>query len=239
LKLKSLVFGREEYVKSTHLANYGMLGTIHQNIDLGELMSKILQGPSGNYYDKFNSKNPITRWLMNGFTTTFLELYGRAQAQKILEIGCGEGHMLTLMNQHEDMELHGFDVDIPILHEALQANPRSLITMVDAHHIAYPSHSFDLVVACEVLEHVENPARVLEEAQRVTRRYGIFSVPREPIWRVLNVARGKYWGDLGNTPGHINHWSTDSFVDLVGQYFNIIEVHQPLPWTMLLAEIKS
>jgi hypothetical protein len=30
-------------------------------------------------------------------------------------------------------------------------------------------------------------------------------VPREPIWRIGNMARGRYLGDLGNTPGHIQH----------------------------------
>ena len=35
----------------------------------------------------------------------------------------------------------------------------------------------------------------------------LVSVPREPLWRGLNMARGAYMRDLGNTPGHVNHWS--------------------------------
>ena len=36
-------------------------------------------------------------------------------------------------------------------------------------------------------------------------------MPREPLWRGLNMARGAYLKDLGNTPGHVNHWSKRSF----------------------------
>ena len=89
--------------------------------------------------------------------------------------------------------------------------------------MSYPSKAFDLVIACEVLEHIMYPAKVLAEAKRLSRRYAIFSVPREPIWRVLNVARGRYLADLGNTPGHINHWSTQSFVNQVGDRAFVVE----------------
>jgi hypothetical protein len=89
------------------------------------------------------------------------------------------------------------------------------------------------------LEHVRQPEKVLIEAARVSSRYAIFSVPREPLWRVLNVVRGRYLPDLGNTPGHIQHWSTNKFIELVSQHFNVLQVRQPLPWTMLLAEVKS
>ena len=39
--------------------------------------------------------------------------------------------------------------------------------------------------------------------------------PREPLWRGLNIARGAYLKDLGNTPGHLNHWSKRGFVALL------------------------
>ena len=41
-------------------------------------------------------------------------------------------------------------------------------------------------------------------------------VPREPVWRVLNVARGRYVRWLGNPPGHIQHFSRAAFLALAG-----------------------
>jgi len=63
-------------------------------------------------------------------------------------------------------------------------------------------------------------------------------VPREPIWRILNIARGKYIGDLGNTPGHVNHWSRRGFIDLLSRRFDVVEVRSPLPWTMALCRVR-
>jgi hypothetical protein len=48
------------------------------------------------------------------------------------------------------------------------------------------------------------------------------------------MARGAYWRSLGNTPGHLNHWSKGSFVSLLGRYGSVEQVRSPFPWTMLL-----
>jgi hypothetical protein len=48
------------------------------------------------------------------------------------------------------------------------------------------------------------------------------------------MARGKYLLQGGNTPGHIQHWSSRGFVELVSRHFEVVKVRKPLPWTMLL-----
>jgi 2-polyprenyl-3-methyl-5-hydroxy-6-metoxy-1,4-benzoquinol methylase len=96
----------------------------------------------------------------------------------------------------------------------------------------------DLIVCCEVLEHVERPHDALRALQSIATGYVIVSVPREPIWRALNLARGKYVGALGNTPGHIQHWSRHAFIALVSQYFEVVDVRSPLPWTLLLCRVR-
>jgi len=56
------------------------------------------------------------------------------------------------------------------------------------------------------LHHFEDPGGVVAEMARVANGHLLVSVPREPLWRGLNMARGAYIKDLGNTPGHLNHW---------------------------------
>jgi 2-polyprenyl-3-methyl-5-hydroxy-6-metoxy-1,4-benzoquinol methylase len=92
----------------------------------------------------------------------------------------------------------------------------------------------ELVVCCEVLEHLEYPKEALQILKYLAAPHLIISVPREPLWSVMNIARGKYLTDFGNTPGHIQRWSRSDFVCLVSQYFEILEVRAPIPWTMLL-----
>jgi hypothetical protein len=85
-----------------------------------------------------------------------------------------------------------------------------------------------------VLEHVPDPEHTVAEMARVASRWLLVSVPREPLWRALNMARGAYLRDLGNTPGHLNHWSKRSFVSLLSRHGEVVEARSPFPWTMLL-----
>jgi hypothetical protein len=71
----------------------------------------------------------------------------------------------------------------------------------------------------------------------VARRHLLVSVPREPLWRALNMARGAYWRSLGNTPGHVNHWSKPGFVELLERYGTVEDARSPFPWTMLLVRV--
>ena len=89
--------------------------------------------------------------------------------------------------------------------------------------------------AIEVLEHVPDPARALSEIRRVGRESFVLSVPREPVWRIANVLRGRYVRDLGNTPGHVNHWSTRRFRTLVDTYLDLRATRTPFPWTLVAA----
>jgi hypothetical protein len=72
---------------------------------------------------------------------------------------------------------------------------------------------------------------------RCARGHLLVSVPREPLWRMLNLARGAYWTSLGNTPGHLNHWSRRSFVELLSRHGEVVEARSPFPWTMLLVRL--
>jgi hypothetical protein len=94
-----------------------------------------------------------------------------------------------------------------------------------------------LVVCCEVLEHLEDPHRALQILACMADPYLLVSVPREPIWRILNMARGSYWDSLGNTPGHLQHWSSASFLSMLRQSVTVLQVRQPFPWTMALCRV--
>jgi hypothetical protein len=85
-----------------------------------------------------------------------------------------------------------------------------------------------------VLEHLADPVRALGVLARLAQPHLIVSVPREPLWRLLNVARGRYWPALGNTPGHLQHWSARRFLALLEDQLEVREVRLPLPWTMAL-----
>jgi ubiquinone/menaquinone biosynthesis C-methylase UbiE len=97
-----------------------------------------------------------------------------------------------------------------------------------------PDDAAELIVCCEVLEHLDDPEAALDTLARLARPWAIVSVPREPLWRVLNLARLRYAGALGNTPGHLHHWSRRGFVRFLERRLEVVEVRSPLPWTMAL-----
>lgn len=97
----------------------------------------------------------------------------------------------------------------------------------------------DLLVCCEVLEHLENPFEALKVLKALASKFVLFSVPREPLWRIINFTRGKYLRAWGNSPGHIQHWSRKKFINLLCPFFSIVEVRTPLPWTMVLCSSKN
>ena len=196
---------------------------------------------TGNTYDKYGSTNPVVRRLMARFEGTLDELFTRADPQSLLDVGCGEA-VLThqwATRLGESRRVVGIDLDDPGLHTewAKRSAPNLEYRVMKAERLPFADGEFDVAAAIEVLEHVPDPEHTVAEMARVASGHLLVSVPREPLWRGLNMARGAYWKQLGNTPGHLNHWSKRSFVRLLSRYGTVAEARSPFPWTMLLVRL--
>ena len=197
--------------------------------------------PTGNTFDKYGSTNPVVRRLMSGFEGTLERLFTRADPQSILDVGCGEGVLTERWAARlGEKPVIGLDLPDPKLEGEWATRRRENLEFrtFDGGDLPFADGSFDLVAATEVLEHVPDPEHTLAEMARVAARHLLVSVPREPLWRALNVARGAYLRDLGNTPGHVNHWSKRSFVQAAGRHGQVVEACSPFPWTMLLVRVS-
>lgn len=194
---------------------------------------------TGNYYDKYNTRNPLSRMLMAGFLRSFDALVEKVPAAgEAYEIGCGEGN-LSIRLARLGFRVSASDITDQILEVAsarareekvaISFEKKSVYELLDLKNKA-------LIVCCEVLEHLENPQEALRIIASAHPAYVLLSVPREPLWRVLNVCRLKYIASLGNTPGHLQHWSGHVFLRLLSERFRVLEIRKPLPWTMVLAQ---
>lgn len=197
----------------------------------------------GNTYDKYSARNPIVKWIMNGFETSLYDLVALASPSSIHEVGCGEGYWV-LQWANKGVSARGCDFSNQVIelareNSAEQGLSPELFEVRSVYDLEAPRDSADLIVCCEVLEHLEEPELALEALQRVVTKHLVISVPREPLWCALNFVRGKYVFRGGNTPGHIQHWSKGAFVRLISRYFEVDEVKSPLPWTMLLCRPKQ
>jgi ubiquinone/menaquinone biosynthesis C-methylase UbiE len=190
----------------------------------------------GNVYDKYRTGNPFARYLMRGFLRSLAGLYGDCRPRSVLEVGCGEGrlaqYLCGIAPKPDRFEIT--DVDISRVDAGL--DPEISVRQASIYELPYAPETFDLVVCCEVLEHLDEPDRGLAEVTRVARRHVLLSTPWEPVWRALNIARGRYVRALGNTPGHVQHFSRRGLERLASRHLKLLRRRTPLPWTILLGE---
>jgi 2-polyprenyl-3-methyl-5-hydroxy-6-metoxy-1,4-benzoquinol methylase len=195
---------------------------------------------TGNTYDKYGSSNPLVKRMMAAFERTLDELLAAADPSSLLDVGCGEGVLVHKWAKRlPDARVVGIDLD----EDSIQAGwrqrqaPNLEYRVMKAENLPFVDGEFELASAIEVLEHVPDPEHTVAEMARCASGHLLVSVPREPMWRTLNIARGAYLSDLGNTPGHLNHWSKRSFVRMLERHGQVVQARSPFPWTMLLVRV--
>jgi len=192
--------------------------------------------PVGNWENKYESKNFIAKYLVDQFLQTIKQLilnYGD-EIDSINEIGCGEGYLSSFILSLNVASVNACDFSEKIVDFAKKRENNVHFYVRNIYDLKRENDNADLVICCEVLEHLEDPEKALETLSKIANKYLLLSVPNEPIWRFLNMVRGAHLKWFGNTPGHLNHWSSKQFYKLASNYMQIIELRKPLPWTILL-----
>lgn len=143
---------------------------------------------------------------------------------RALVVGCGLG---------EDAEAVGkptvaIDLSAVALVEARQRYPRHTYLVADAHSLPFTRDSFDTIVCSELIEHVQDPLRMLAEFQRVLQADGVLVVTT-PNWKSF-YGLARYLGELvlrcpvTSASQPIDHWYTKGLLEThLSRYFEIIE----------------
>lgn len=195
-----------------------------------------------NYYlEEYKNPNPVVKILLDGYYGKIARIISKFSPDyRLLEVGCATGESSRrignlLHGQHFEVS----EYDERLVGKMLETGFPYKVRQESVYSLQREDGSFDAVFFLEVLEHMENVEAALRELFRVSSKYVVISVPNEPLWSILNMLRGKYWGNFGNTPGHINQWSPRAFARLLSNYGNIIENYSPVPWNILLVEKHS
>lgn len=185
---------------------------------------------------KYENTGKIGRKLIDRFYRSVIEMLDPPTAGKqLLEVGCGAGYSTHLLNAacSSEQTLTACDIGQTLIKAAQQRNPDIDFFQASAYALPLPDKSVDSILMLEVLEHLEHPQQALAELSRVARKRVVISTPREPLWCALNFARGKYLRHIGNTPGHIQHWSSRGLKREAEQKLSVTAMRTPLPWTIL------
>ena len=203
--------------------------------------SKLTAKPeTEDFSGKYEDSGFIAKYLVNNYFKAVEKLLSKTHnVTSAHEIGAGEGlSTLRLNKMVENLSASEYVEDL--VNIAKKNNPKINVFQESVYQLKYKNSSVDLVFLLEVLEHLDYPELALEELERVSNKYLILGVPREPLWRFLNICRLKYLNDLGNTPGHLNHWSKKSIIRLIEKkYGQVIAVESVIPWTIILAEKRN
>lgn len=188
-------------------------------------------------YTKHSSTNPIQKKLIDNFYNTFIKILKPLDVESILDVGCGEGITLDRLRKEAiGKELSGIDYSDDALKIGKKIYPDLNLKKGDIYDIKEKDNSYDLVIATEVLEHLEDPEKALKELIRVSKKYVLLSVPNEPFFIGANFLRGKYIKNFGNHPEHINHWTFIGFEKFLKKNgLKIIKKKYPFAWTLILA----
>lgn len=106
------------------------------------------------------------------------DLWERLSAAPVLlEIGCGTGHLLNLLQQRCRGRLIGMDADLALLRLAHEQYPGLTLYGADAQTaLALRDGSVDVAVSSDVIEHLPDPPAHLREVRRVLRPGGLYLI---------------------------------------------------------------
>lgn len=135
----------------------------------------------------------------------------RAAAPRILEVGCGLGHLVALLGRR--CETWGVDLSDVALRQARDAAPSGRFLRADVGSLPFPDGAFEAAVARHVLEHLADPSAGVDELRRVVRPGGVLlaAMPNpEGLGRSL---KGQQWFGFQD-PTHVSLLSPGGWRDM-------------------------
>jgi ubiquinone/menaquinone biosynthesis C-methylase UbiE len=169
--------------------------------------------------NRYTTRSRLYRWHTAAFHDALYELVATSKPRTLLDAGCGEGFVANLIAERDpSIRITGIDAS----DEVVAFARRRFANAADFHvgsvfELPFEDDSFDLVMCSEVLEHLRDPLAAVRELTRVSRRHVLITVPREPVFQMLNDI-GKALRLCGD-PGHVQFWTKQSFQEYFEPHF--------------------
>jgi SAM-dependent methyltransferase len=185
---------------------------------------------------KYNNKNFFHRFALGKYFDVVTSEINTLNPASILEFGCGEGLLLDRLAEHgaNMANYTGVDIREDAIQFAKSRNPEAHFVCADIFNWPPADEKYDLVMACQVFEHLPDPRPYLTRLLRLSRGPVLLTVPHEPWFRLLNLARGRDLARLGNHPEHVNQWGLKSFVTFISAQAWVVHAHSCFPFIILL-----
>ena len=138
------------------------------------------------------------------------------RAKTIVDIGCGDGALTYQLARNKSVRrVIGCDTEARAIVLAkgkivgLPESHRVTFMNKSLHHCEFEAHSVDAITMCEVIEHLDNPAHMLEEIKRIGKPGGVLAITTPK-----NKCDGSKWDEH-----HITEYTEGSLNHLIARYF--------------------
>ncbi len=183
-------------------------------------------------FKKYQTRNPSYHWQQIKSNLFKFNAYVDARYQqvlnhipqatnlKILDIGCGDGVLLYLINQKVKAKLTGVDLDQNSLKTA-RSKLKAKFVKASAYKLPFKTSAFDIIIASEIIEHLDQPQKMLQEIKRVLNPLGtviittpikLFKTPEDPM--------------------HYQEFTPDQLTKLIKKYFKSITIQPSHPYIL-------
>lgn len=157
----------------------------------------------------YSSANPVIRWVFARKLAALSHAVPQS-SMKVLDAGCGEGHLIEYLHKTKpNNEYYGADVTEVAITKAKERCPWASFTLTDLADLNFPDESFDVVICTEVLEHIYEYEKVIDQLKRVLKKGGllIINFPHESLWTVGRFLLGRR---PIKVPDHVHAFSPKS-----------------------------
>lgn len=133
------------------------------------------------------------------------------KGKRVLDIACGEGYGSYLLKQAGAAEVVGVDVSPEVVNRAIQSFGASGLDFVTADASVIEekllAESFDVVVSCETIEHLKDPAAYLQSLKKLAKKDAV----------IIISCPNDYWyfpEEHQNNPYHLRKYKIEEFQQL-------------------------
>jgi len=142
---------------------------------------------------------------------------------KLLEIGCSSGQLVDVLNRAEYSDITGIDISKEAVHLCKRRNMRDVIQM-DGSKMGFKTEKFDLIIASDILEHMDDDFHAIREWRRVLKENGEI-VAFVPAFKLL-------WGGHDVANKHFRRYNKRELISLFKE--NGFEVVRVSYWNFFL-----
>ena len=167
---------------------------------------------------EYYSSNPIVAWLFHKRLNLAVSLLRKTGARNIVDVGCGDGSLIALLQDENYQYDHLYGVDLnPGVLTLKEKFSNCHLEVQYIMNLTLPQKYFDTVLCLDTLEHIKNIDYAIEELKKIIVPEGhlITSEPVESIlYKTLRfLLKGTYSQESG--PGAGKHYYNAREIDAI------------------------